>query len=93
MDLVILHKQHFFGSGRYNSYLVKCFNYKQTKTILLVSHDLSILNRLDQIMLLDRRIVAMGPPQQVATDENLRKTYGGRLALLDEAESALMRMR
>ena len=63
------------------------------KTILLVSHDLSIMNRLDQIMLLDRRIVALGPPQQVATEENLRKTYGGRLALLDEAEAALMRMR
>ena len=65
----------------------------QNKTILLVSHDLSILNRLDQIMLLDRRIVAMGPPQQVASEENLRKTYGGRLALLDQAEAELMRMR
>ena len=66
---------------------------KETKTILLVSHDLSILTRLDQIMLLDRRIVAMGPPQQVATEENLRKTYGGRLSLLDEAEAELMRMK
>ena len=65
----------------------------QNKTILLVSHDLSILNRLDQIMLLDRRIVAMGPPQQVASEENLRRTYGGRLALLDQAEAELMRMR
>lgn len=65
----------------------------ENKTILLVSHDLSILGRLDQIMLLDRRIVAMGPPQQVATEENLRKTYGGRLSLLDEAEAELMRMR
>jgi manganese/zinc/iron transport system ATP- binding protein len=44
-------------------------------------------------MLLDRRIVAMGPPQQVATAENLRKTYGGRLSLLDEAEAELMRMK
>ena len=63
------------------------------KTILLVSHDLSILDRLDQVMLLDRRIVAMGPPKQTATEENLRKTYGGRLSLLDEAEAELMRMK
>ena len=66
---------------------------KAAKTILLVSHDLSILTRMDQIMLLDRRIVAMGPPQQVATEENLRKTYGGRLSILDEAETELMRMK
>ena len=63
------------------------------KTILLVSHDLSILDRLDQVMLLDRRIVAMGPPKQAATEENLKKTYGGRLSLLDEAELELMRMK
>ena len=63
------------------------------KTILLISHDLSILDRLDQVMLLDRRIVAMGPPKQVATEENLKKTYGGRLSLLDEAELELMRMK
>lgn len=63
------------------------------KTVLLVSHDLSILERLDTVMLLDRRIVAIGPPEQVATEDNLRRTYGGRLSLLDQAEAELMKMK
>jgi manganese/zinc/iron transport system ATP- binding protein len=63
------------------------------KTLLLVSHDLSILDRLHQVMLLNRRIIAIGPPEQAATKNNLRQTYGGRLALLDQAEAALTKMK
>jgi len=65
----------------------------ERKTVLLVSHDLSILKRLDTVMLLDRRIVAIGPPEQAATEDNLRRTYGGRLSLLDQAEAELMKMK
>jgi manganese/zinc/iron transport system ATP- binding protein len=59
------------------------------KTLLVVNHDLSILNRFDSVMLLNQRVVAFGPTARVVTDENLRRTYGGRLTLLDRADSAL----
>lgn len=62
------------------------------KTILLVNHDLSVLDQFDMVLLLNQRIVAFGPTAVTATRENLRKTYGGRLSLLDQAESALKDM-
>jgi manganese/zinc/iron transport system ATP- binding protein len=31
------------------------------------------------------RVVADGPTEEVFTEENLRKTYGGKLTLLSEA--------
>jgi manganese/zinc/iron transport system ATP- binding protein len=42
-------------------------------------------------MLLNMRIVASGPTDEVFTKENLHKTYGGRLTLLDEAAQAMAR--
>ena len=63
------------------------------KTLLLVNHDLSILDRFDSVMLLNQRIVAFGPTLETATAENLRRTYGGRLSLLDQAEYALKDMK
>ena len=35
------------------------------------------------------RVVASGPTAEVFTPENLRKTYGGRLAILEAAGEAL----
>jgi manganese/zinc/iron transport system ATP- binding protein len=35
------------------------------------------------------RLVACGPVDKVFTPENLQKTYGGRLTLLDEAAEAM----
>jgi manganese/zinc/iron transport system ATP- binding protein len=62
------------------------------KTILLVNHDLSVLDHFDMVLLLNQRIVAFGPTAETATRENLRKTYGGRLSLLDQAEALLKDM-
>jgi manganese/zinc/iron transport system ATP- binding protein len=59
------------------------------KTLLVVNHDLSILNRFDRVLLLNRRLIAFGPTQQVMTDDNLRATYGGRLSLLEKADANL----
>jgi len=59
------------------------------KTLMIVNHDLSILHQFDRVMLLNQRIVAMGPPEEVVNDENLRTTYGGRLSLLDQADEKL----
>lgn len=62
------------------------------KTALVVHHDLQTVPQyFDHVMLLNMRIVAAGPTAEVFTAENLRKTYGGRLTLLDEAAEALSR--
>ncbi len=59
------------------------------KTLIVVNHDLSVLDRFDLVMLLNQQVVAFGPTDQVVTDHNLRRTYGGRLTLLDRADIAL----
>lgn len=59
------------------------------KTLIVINHDLSVLDRFDLLVLLNQQVIAFGPPSQVATEENMRRTYGGRLTLLDRAEAAL----
>jgi manganese/zinc/iron transport system ATP- binding protein len=60
------------------------------KTIIAVHHDLrTVPQYFDYVVLLNVRLVAAGPRELVFTPENLRKTYGGRLALLDAAGEAV----
>jgi manganese/zinc/iron transport system ATP- binding protein len=54
------------------------------QTALVVHHDLqTVADYFDEVVLLNMRLVAAGPTAEVFTTENLRKTYGGKLALLD----------
>lgn len=60
------------------------------KTSLVVHHDLqTVTDYFDYVLLLNMRVVAFGPTSEVFTSENLQKTYGGRLTLLDEATEAM----
>jgi manganese/zinc/iron transport system ATP- binding protein len=43
----------------------------------------------DHAIFLNLRIVAHGPVDEVFTEENLQKTYGGRLSILDQASEAM----
>jgi manganese/zinc/iron transport system ATP- binding protein len=62
------------------------------KTALVIHHDLqSVPEYFDYVILLNMRVVAAGPTEEVFTPENLQKTYGGRLTLLDEATEAMRR--
>ncbi|MEP0847305.1 MAG: metal ABC transporter ATP-binding protein [Phycisphaerae bacterium] len=62
------------------------------KTVLVVHHDLQTVREyFDHVLLLNMRIVAAGPTADIFTEENLRKTYGGRLTLLEEASHAMAR--
>ncbi len=62
------------------------------KTVFVVHHDLqTVPEYFQELILLNMRIVASGPTQDVFTPENLQKTYGGKLTLLDEAAQALAR--
>jgi manganese/zinc/iron transport system ATP- binding protein len=55
------------------------------KTALVVHHDLQTVSEyFDHVLLLNMRLVAAGPTSEVFTPDNLRKTYGGKLALLDQ---------
>ena len=63
---------------------------EQGKTVLVVHHDLrTVANYFDQVVLLNVRLVVAGPTASVFTEENLRKTYGGRLAILDKLGQAV----
>jgi len=54
------------------------------KTAMVVHHDLqTVTEYFDHVILLNMRLVAAGETTEVFTPENLRKTYGGKLALLD----------
>lgn len=62
------------------------------KTVLVVQHDLQTVPQyFDWLVLLNMRIVATGPTDQVFTQENLHKTYGGKLTLLTEAAEKIAR--
>jgi manganese/zinc/iron transport system ATP- binding protein len=62
------------------------------KTVVVVHHDLqTVTDYFDHLLMLNMRIVATGPTSEVFTQENLQKTYGGRLTLLDEAVQAITR--
>ena len=54
------------------------------KTVIVTTHDLScVAERFDLALLLNRRVVALGPPEEVFTRELLNKTYQSHLMLLD----------
>jgi manganese/zinc/iron transport system ATP- binding protein len=60
------------------------------KTCVVVHHDLATVARyFNWVVLLNMRIVAAGPTDDIFTKENLEKTYGGRLSLLNDAAHAL----
>jgi manganese/zinc/iron transport system ATP- binding protein len=62
------------------------------RTAVVIHHDLhTVPDYFDSVVLLNMRVVAEGPTHEVFTRENLERTYGGRLTLLEEATEALRR--
>jgi len=65
---------------------------RQGKTAVVIHHDLqTVTEYFDYVILLNMRIVAHGPVSETFTPDNLQKTYGGRLTLLDEVTHAMRR--
>ncbi|MCF7762106.1 MAG: ABC transporter ATP-binding protein [Verrucomicrobia bacterium] len=61
------------------------------KTVAVVHHDLqTVSDYFDHLIMLNMRVVAAGPTREIFNRENLRKTYGGRLSLLDQAAQAII---
>ena len=58
------------------------------KTIVFATHDLAMAERsADACVLLNRHVIAAGPPSQVLTVHNLQSTFGGSAALDGERRS------
>lgn len=56
----------------------------QGKLIIVVHHDLLTVQRsFDSVLLLNGRLIGWGPVESTLTAENLLKTYGGHLPILD----------
>ncbi|AEI42253.1 metal ABC transporter ATP-binding protein [Paenibacillus mucilaginosus] len=64
---------------------------KQGKTVLVVHHDLATVKEyFDWILLLNVELMGIGPVGEWFTKEHLQRTYGGRLALLDRDDDAVI---
>ncbi|MEM9930045.1 MAG: metal ABC transporter ATP-binding protein [Bacteroidota bacterium] len=56
------------------------------KTLLVVHHDLqAVPEYFDHVILLNQRLIAQGPTEEVFTPELLKQAFGGQLALLQQA--------
>jgi manganese/zinc/iron transport system ATP- binding protein len=56
---------------------------KAGKTVVVVHHDLqTVPEYFDWVTMLNVRRIASGPVDEVFTEQNLRKTYGGKVAFL-----------
>lgn len=65
---------------------------RRGKTVIVVHHDLGTVREyFDSALLLNLRMVASGPMDEVLTDELLQQTYGGRLNVLTEVAELMMR--
>ncbi len=53
------------------------------KTVVVVHHDLQTVTQyFDWMLILNVRVIAQGPVNEVYTPDNLRSAYGGQIALL-----------
>lgn len=53
---------------------------KAGKTVLIVHHDLSkVAHYFDQVLLVNREVIAFGPIKETFTEANLKEAYGNRL--------------
>lgn len=53
-------------------------------TVLVSTHDLNLaLERFEQVVLLNRRLIASGPPAEVFTQQALAEAFGGQAFFLD----------
>jgi manganese/iron transport system ATP-binding protein len=64
---------------------------EQGVPVMVSTHDLNLAaERFDQVILLNRRLIAYGPPQDVFSRDNLTATYGGHIHTLSEADGMLV---
>ncbi|ULL18233.1 metal ABC transporter ATP-binding protein [Paenibacillus sp. H1-7] len=63
----------------------------QGKTVLVVHHDLATVKEyFDWVMLLNVQLVGIGPTEEIFTKEQLQRTYGGRLTMLNHDDESII---
>lgn len=64
--------------------IIEELNKTRGLTVIMVSHDVNeIVHFCDRILLLNRRMIGFGRPNEVLTVENLRPVYGARVFIYD----------
>lgn len=64
---------------------------KQGKTVLVVHHDLNTVKEyFDWIMLLNKKLIGIGPTEVLFTKDYLQTTYGGKLTMLEKDTSPII---
>lgn len=62
------------------------------KTVMVVHHDLhSVSQYFDWVVMLNTRLVAVGPTDTTFTQKNLHETYGGKLTILADVAELVRR--
>lgn len=60
-------------------------------TVLFATHDLELAGEhFDRILLLNRKLIAYGPADEILTAQNLALAYGGHLQMIETNEGKLM---
>ncbi len=60
-------------------------------TLLVATHDLNLAaEQFDRVMLLNRTLIAFGPPENVLTSQHLLRAYGGQMHVISAADGALV---
>jgi len=60
------------------------------RTLLITTHDLRCnMQHFDALLALNRRVIALGPVDQVLTPDILTRTYGAQVVLADGTSVAL----
>jgi manganese/zinc/iron transport system ATP- binding protein len=63
---------------------------REGRTIVAVHHDLqTVPEYFDWVVMLNFHLIAAGATQSVFTQDNLQRTYGGRLTILDRVSEAI----
>ena len=61
------------------------------RTLLVATHDLNDAGRsADQILFLNRLLIAAGPPSEVFTTDVLRRTYGAEIVVTDPTDGRVL---
>jgi ABC-type Mn2+/Zn2+ transport system ATPase subunit/ABC-type Zn uptake system ZnuABC Zn-binding protein ZnuA len=63
---------------------------REGRTVVIIHHDLAkVQDYFDRLIMINQRIIAYGKTQDVFTDDNIQKTYSGRLTILQKTEQHL----
>jgi len=64
---------------------------EQGKTVIMVNHDLGILERFDWVIMLNGTLIAAGPTAETFNEQNRQLTYGPTLTEIARAEQIIQK--